>query len=66
MSSGDPELHLVVGEVSLRHLVGGDQALRPAGGGHLQQGGGLTAHGMQRGEEDGEEEQQQIKSTFSV
>lgn len=43
----EPEHHLVVGEISLSHLVGWYQTLSPAGCCHLQQGCWLTIHTMQ-------------------
>lgn len=51
----EPEFHLVVGEVSLSHLVGWYQTLSPTGSRHLQQGRWLTTHAMQeRGRGEGE------------
>lgn len=53
--SDEPEFHLVVGEVSLSHLVSWYQTLSPAGSRHLQQGCWLTTHTMQE-REGGREE----------
>lgn len=54
--SDEPEFHLVVGEVSLSHLVSWYQTLSPAGSRHLQQGCWLTTHTMQEREREGGEE----------
>lgn len=60
------ELHLVVGEVSLSHLVGRNQTLSPAGGGHLQQGCWLnTTHHAGHPKMEEEEEEEAVKKARS-